>query len=262
MSECRIIDYNYVVQSTVDLTASTASSSFPVSNLKSLHRTKVWRSTNNTNQTVVIDLKTSEEIDSVVVLFHPLDGNKLTPDAVISMQGNATNEWSSPAVSVTLTLDEDFEVASYFWSTANEYRYWRLKVTDPTNESDYIEIGKVILGKATQLSQCPEIGFSYMNDDLSSVSRTEYNQVYSDVKPNVRSFEFNYNILTYADFETLQDIYDRVGSTVPVLLSLDTGEALFDKDRFIIYGNLDGAFNAKHRVMNYFDQPMKIKECF
>lgn len=262
MSSFRILDYNYTWQDNVDLTASTADANFPVSNLTSTLRCKVWRTTSNTDQTVVIDIKTSEEIDSFIMWFHPLDGCKLTSDAVITVQANATNNWTSPAVSVTATLDDDFEVASYFWSTAQEYRYWRVKITDPTNDLDYIEVGKIFLTKATQLSQCPDIGFGYGNDDLSTVTRTEYNQVYADVKPNVKSLDLNMSLLTYADWETLQDIYDRVGSTLPIAISLDTDEALYDKDRFIIYGTLSGDFNAKHRVVTYFDQSIKIKEAF
>lgn len=262
MSSFRILDYNYTWQSNVDLTASTASANYPVSNLQSLHRTKVWRTTSVTDQTVVIDIKTSEEIDSFVMLFHPLDGCKLTNAAVITVQGNATNNWTSPAVSVTATYDDDHEIASYFWSTSQEYRYWRVKITDPTNTTGYLEIGKIVLTKATQLSQCPDIGFGYGNDDLSTVSKTEYNQVYSDVKPNVKSLDLGMSLLTYADWETLQDIYDRVGSTVPIVISLDTDETLYDKDRFMIYGTMPSDFNGKHRVVTYFDQSLKIREMF
>ena len=74
MSEFRIMDFNYVFQSNVDLTASTADSNFPVDNLTSTIRSKVWRTTSVTAQSLVIDLKSTEEIDSFVMFFHPLDG--------------------------------------------------------------------------------------------------------------------------------------------------------------------------------------------
>lgn len=262
MSECRIMDYNYVFQSNVTLTPSTEDTFFPASNLANFGRTKVWRTTSVTSQSLVIDLKTTESIDTFIMLFHPLDGSSLSEGATVTLQGNATDEWSSPAYSGTPTLDEDFEIYSLFLSAAQTYRYWRLVITDPSNDLGYIEVGKIILTKATQLSQCPEIGFSYKNDDLSKQSRNDFNQVYVDVKPNVRTFEFNYAVLSMDDFETLQTIYDRVGSSVPICMSLDTQESLFDKDRFIIYGHMDGTLNSKHHVLTYFDQPLTIKEAF
>ena len=47
MSEFRILDYNYMFQSNVTLTASSADSEYPVSNLKNPIRGKVWRSSSS-----------------------------------------------------------------------------------------------------------------------------------------------------------------------------------------------------------------------
>lgn len=262
MSECRIMDWNYVFLDETDITVLSENTNFPADNLKSTLRSKVFRTTGVSNETIVFDLKTAEDIDSFVMMFHPLDGIKLTTGVTVTVQGSATNSWTSPGVSVTASIDWDHEICTYFWSSSQSYRYWRVKIHDPANGLGYIEVGKIILTKATQLSQCPEIGFSYKTDDTSKQYRSEFNQVYTDIKPNVRTFEFNYKVMLQSDFETLQDIYDRVGSVMPICLSLDTQESLFDKDRFIIYGHLDGNLNSKHVVMDYFDTPLVIKEAF
>src|SRR4051794_23492435 len=60
--ECRILDYNLPFQTTVALSASSADTNFPVSNLQSYTRSKVWRSTGN----FVIDA-TNNKIDFVIV---------------------------------------------------------------------------------------------------------------------------------------------------------------------------------------------------
>jgi hypothetical protein len=56
--ECRILDYNYAFQSNVAITASSSNTEFPVSNIQSTIRSKIWRSAGN----FVIDT-TNNKID-------------------------------------------------------------------------------------------------------------------------------------------------------------------------------------------------------
>jgi hypothetical protein len=263
MSEFRILDDNYAFDPSVIITATSEDPNFPASNLRRYHRSRVWRSaTVDSPQRVVFDLRSIEEIDSFALLFNPIrgEGVKFSDSAVIRLLASATNVWSSPAVDVTLTLDQDYEVITHFFTTAQSYRYWAVEVSDPGNAYGYIEIPKIILSKSTQLSQAPEIGFSDTLEDQSKTDETAYGHRYADLYPTRRSMEFSYSAMTSDDIETLQRIYARVGKVTPIAVALDPTETLFDKDRFFLYGYLNSSFKAGHRFYSFFDSGLSIEE--
>lgn len=260
--EFRILDFNYAFQSATDITASTEDPSFPASNLKNQIRAFTWRSTSATAQYVVFDIKTTEAIDSVAIVFDPHLGIKLSDAATLKIQASATNVWTAPPVDVTLTIDEESGVATHFFSSDQSYRYWRVYIDDPVSAYGYIEIPKVILAKATQLTQGPAPGFQYDVVDQSKKSANEYGQQYWDVYPSKQAMDFDFSVLTYADIETLIDVYDVTGNVRAVAVSLDSTETLFDKDRFFIYGHFKGSLSSKHRAFSYFDTGFGVEEAF
>lgn len=261
-SELRILDFNYLFQRATDLIPSTEDPSFPASNLKNQLRANTWRTTSTTAQSVVIDLRTSEAVDMVVLVFDPMVGIGFTNSAVIKIQANATNVWTSPAYEQSLVIDEDNGIASLFLSSDQTYRYWRLYISDPGNALGYLEVSKLLLGKATQLLQMPNIGFAYNTKDQSKSQKTEYGHEYVDIYPNRKAIDFNYTVITQEDMETLANIYERVGSVRCVGVALDPTETLFDKDRFFVYGRLQGNLGIKQKVIDYFDSALSVEESF
>jgi len=263
MSEFRILDYNYAFDPSVTITATSEDSNFPASNLARYSRSRVWRSSSvATAQRVVFDLKTAEEIDSFAILFNPIQGEgvKLSDTATVKLQANATDSWASPALEVTLSVDDTYGVITHFFSAPESYRYWAVEITDTGNAYGYIEIAKVILAKATQLGQTPEIGFVDSLDDQSKVTETPYGHRYADVYPTRRGFEFDYAAMTEGDIEALQSIFRRVGAVTPIALALDPTATLFDRERFFLYGYLDDKFQSKNRFYSYFDSGLKLVE--
>lgn len=214
----------------------------------------------HTEEGVIIDTISTEAIDSVAVLFDPIDGIKLSGEAVLTIEANPTANFTSPAVTQTLTIDEESAVATHFFSSSQSYRYWRLKIVDTKNPYLYVEVGNIVLGLAMALTQAPEIGFGFKYDDRSKLAVTPYGHQYADVYPTLKGFEFNYNVLQYADLELLMDSFERVGNIGTVVLAIDTSEELFDKDRFFIYGKYSGDFAPKHRVNQLFNLSLRILE--
>jgi len=263
MSEFRILDTNYAFDPVVTIAATSSDTNFPASNLAHPFRSRVWRSSSvAVAQRVVFDLGSTEEIDSFALLFNPIagEGIKLSDTAVIKLQANATDSWAAPAINQTVTLDNAYEVATHFFATSQSYRYWAVEITDTANAYGYIEIAKVLLSKATQLGQTPEIGFTDTLEDQSKTTETPYGHRYADVYPTRRSFEFNYAAMTEADIETLQMIFRRVGKVTPIAVALDPTATLFDKDRFFLYGYLNGSFKSTNRFYSYFDSGLRIEE--
>jgi hypothetical protein len=211
---------------------------------------------------VLIDLLTEDAIDSFALIFDQMVGIKFTEEATLTLQANNTDSWDDPDVSQSLTIDENFSTVTHFFSSDQNYRYWRLKIIDPSNPNLYVELGKIYLTKATQLGQGPEIGLKYSINDLSKNTKNEYGHVYADIYPNQVTLDATFKALTQADMQTLANIYNRVGNTTPICIAHDPTETLFDKDRFFVYGRLKGDFKVTHAFYDYFDTSLSIEEAF
>jgi hypothetical protein len=263
VSEFRILDYNYVFDPSVSITASSEDVNFPASNLTKFQRSRVWRSSGiAATERIVIDLKTPAAIDSFAMIFNPMEGEgiKFSESAVITLKGSATNSWTSPGVSVTPSLNNTYDAITYFFSAPQTYRYWAIEIQDPLNGYGYLEVSKVLLTKATQLGQLPEAGLQDAVSDLSKVAETAYGHRYSDLYPNRRQFDFSYVALTEADTKTLQEIHKRVGAIVPIGVCLDPTETLFEAQRFFLYGYLPDSHGFSNRFYSFFDSTLKLLE--
>lgn len=216
----------------------------------------------HTEEGVVFDLQVPTGIDSFALLFDPADLSKMTQAAVLKLQASATNSWASPPLDITLSIDNDYQVATHFFTSAETYRYWRVKIVDPKNPFLYVEIAKVILSEGIQLTQVPEIGFLETITDNTTEVKNNFGHQYFDEFPLQRSLELNYSIMTESDLKTLQELYKRTGKSTPIGFCLDSGATLFDKDRFFLYGRFNGDFKAKQIFYSYFDTAIAVKEAF
>lgn len=214
----------------------------------------------HTEEWVLADLITTENIDSIGIIFDKTDGINLSNSAVVKVQANATNSWSSPSVNVTLTADTTYDCFTYRWASAQAYRYWRILITDSANANLYVEIGNIILSYATQLTQVPSNGFELSLSDLSKKTENDYGNQFFDIYPSRRSVKFNHIAMSEADVETLYTIYDTVGVVTPIVLWLDPAATIYDKDRFFIYGRLKGDFKSTQNFYTYFDQELELVE--
>lgn len=216
----------------------------------------------HTVERFILDIvSTNEPIDSLALVF-PSTGHKFTDQATIKIKGNHSNSWGSPAVDQTVTIDEDVGVATHFFTTDQAYRYWCVEIVDSENPNLYVELSKVIIAKATNFSKAPSVGFTYSITDRSREEATDFGQRYHDLLPNFQRLSFNFSLLTFDQFETLADIYNRVGTALPVAMAFDTTEELYDVQRFFIYGNLRGNLSPVHRFTSYFDQRLELEESF
>lgn len=248
----KLLTTNLVTENATTVTASTSNPSFPASNLKHPFRSKRYRSTSNSSVTVVFDFVTTEAVNTVVLLWPKEEGIKLSGSAIIKIQANATNIWTTPAVDVTLTVDNSYSVASHHFTTDQSYRYWRLYVHDPLSAWNYIELGTVWIGKSLSIENAQN-GFTFEIQDLSKTTSTAYGHEYVDEYPQRLNGEFNYSLLDYTAVQTLENAYRTNGSKKPVLLIVDPTQNVFNKNHFLLYGKLGNRFGVKHINYNLFD---------
>lgn len=260
MSSLRIVE-NLLFDSALEVTASSEDASFPVSNLTKPLRSDVWRS-DGVDDWVMLDTGTfsGQPVDSCMIFFEPGVGKTLSENAVVKLQASQTNLWSSPAVDLTLSYDSNYESYTHFFSTSQEYRYWRVKITDTYNTDGYIEIPKIVIGESVQITQVPSSGFKHGIVDLSKMESTAYGQMYSDLYPQARTFEFRFQAFSEADLDLLWKLFRRVGKTTPLGVALDSQATLFDKDRFSAYCYIANDFSADHRFYSYFDTAISFRE--
>lgn len=244
----RLMNTNYCTEAATVLTASSSDPSFPVSNLKNPFRSKRWRSTDVTSESVVFDMITTEPVDSALVMWSKEDGILLSNTAVVKLQANATNTWMTPAVDIILTINNVYELATHYFTSDQNYRYWRVVVEDPGNPNGFLELGVVWIGKSLVIPNAQN-GFTFQLVDTSKVSVTDFGHTYVDEYPLSAALQFQYQYLDYATVQILENAYRTNGIRKPVVLVLDAEEQVFVKDHFIVYGKLQNKFGLTH--VNY-----------
>lgn len=245
----RIISKDLVNIATV--TASSSEIYLPVTNIQNSLRSKPWRSTSKTDQWVMIDLGSAQDVDSVIILL-PINGHKIySGNQTIKIQANDADSWDSPSIDQALTLS-GFDQLTHYFSTAVSYRYWRVTLTDSSALTDYLEIGKVILGKSESVQNC-ENGFKVEYIDNTKLQKNDFGNVYADLYPTLRRFSMNYNALTTDTVDKLADIFLDHGNHTPLFMVLDETDTVLDKDRYSIYGLITNNFVQNHRSYDIFN---------
>jgi hypothetical protein len=214
----------------------------------------------HTEESVIFDLGTIDSIDSVAVQFSPLNGIQLTNGATLKVQANATPNFNSPAVDETLVIDDQFNIASHFFTTDQTYRYWRIVTIDPQNPNLYVELGGVVLAKATVLTQPPEKGFTFDVVDQSKQQRNTFGHEYVDEYPLLKSVGISYKVLQYADVKTLDRMFRRNGVKIPVMVVIDEAEDCFDKDHYIVWGKFQNNLSTTQEINLLFNTDLRITE--
>lgn len=244
------------------ITSTTEDAEFPVSNLSLNSRSQVWRSASaTTTDRVVIDLGSAKDIDSFAMFFDALNPLPLTTSVTLKLQANATDSWGSPSVDETLTLDTKYKVASHFFSSTQNYRYWAVYVSDATNPNSQVQLDLLYLAEAAALSQVPEIGFTDRIKDQSKARSTAYGHEYWDIYPNRAQRNFSWKAMSESDKILLKDIYTAVGNHDPIVTALDTDENIFtDKDEYLLYCRILGDYSAKQKFISFFDYRLNVRE--
>jgi hypothetical protein len=213
----------------------------------------------HTEESVVIDTITTENINTVAILWDKFEGIKLSDTAVIKIQANATNNWTSPAVDQTLTINDTYEIATYHFVSDQSYRYWRLKIVDPVNVNLNVEVGVVILGKSLSVENADN-GFKYQVNDESKVTSNNYGNEFMDILPQFSTLSFDYKVLDYDQIVLLENMYRTNGRVTPVIVFLDEFSTVFNKDHIVVYGKLSRPSTLNHMNYNLFTYDLQITE--
>jgi len=197
------------------LTASSEDSEFPASNTQHHWWKKYWKSTGVSGEWLKIDLGSAQDIKAFAIKYH-----NFTTGATLKIQANSSDSWTSPPVDETLNITSDVIVK--FWSSAQNYRWWRIYIDDAGNSDGYLLVGRVFLGGHVELSRVYSYGFEFQYIDPSGIIFSSNGQIATNQKDRYKRFSYNFRGLTSTDKSNLETIFDSVGQSIPYFFCADS----------------------------------------
>ena len=218
---------------TATLTASSEDSTLIVEHLTHVHKTKVWRVDGTlSSDDVVADLTTAASVTSAIILAHTIPAT-----ATIKIQGNDTDEWSSPSVDETITHSTGTMAKAF---TGGSHRYWRLFI-DKDDPGDQFDIGRLFIGTYTTLPQPRNYSEQFI--DPSEVSKAVGGQTYTYAKTPYKQVSLSYNTLSETNYQLLETLFDSIGTHTPLFLQVNTASPVEDYQ----YLRIVNAINRKYQ---------------
>lgn len=248
------IAYNNLINGieSTDITASTEDFLYPVSNLLSQRVAKAFRTQDASAQTVVFDLGTAQNVNTIAII-----GHNLTASATLTIEANAADSWGSPSVSTSLTYI-DGPIIKYL-SSSESYRYWRLSIDDATNTDGYISLGVVWLGEYLTIDPASLLNFSVTKVRDDTVVYGRGRQKYASVGVGWRRFDLSFPRTGGTMLTSIQTMYDTVGNHTSCIF------ANFDDLRTYplvepVYCSIVGDLDFNHSSRMQFEYSLVLEE--
>jgi hypothetical protein len=177
----------------------------------------------NTDEWITFDMGVPVNPTEFCLIGRRNEAIKISPTAVIKLQGSSTNAWTTPEYTSTLTYNDEviLSTSSTGFHTS-ELRYWRVSVEDQ-NANGYIEVGALLIGESYEPTRGAVVfPFKSKLIDLSKTQRSEGGQTFSDIYEKTESFDIEWNALTTTEVEQLVSIFNTYGTAHPFFISFDS----------------------------------------
>lgn len=208
----------FYIHNEIDIATAVVSSEnaqFPLANLSDPRRTKVFRSTSNSDS-ITLDFGYPVLINSVMIVDDPMTGNKLT--ACLVKIDNSSD--FSTAISDSMTIDPIHGFSFVNFTTTVPVRYLRLEMTAA---SGYCEIAKLFAG--TNVSLGSEIDFSlplsFSYANKSQVTMNRYGQKFIDEIGTQKKINGAMKSLSKTELDGILEIFDWAMTTKPLWVQFD-----------------------------------------
>lgn len=214
---------------TATVTASSAATNYPVTNIATRHATDQWRSTGIADEWVKADLGADTVVRAIAIKSSNLAaGDHLNLQAQTAANGD---DWDgTPALTLNVTVTITAAMVSkgiivYNWEAApTACRYFRILMT--AHAGTYISIGRIFLGSFVE----PDYDYDkdYDDDpvDPSTVIETPAGQKYVNVRPQRRRISLNFSEITAADFAKFDALRVALGRAQTFFVELDPASDL------------------------------------
>lgn len=240
---------------------STAVGDHDKKNLTSQPLRETWRSTDTTTQEIVLQANDTTVIPDVFAIM----GHNFSSNAIVTLMGNNSNSWGSPAFQVTLAYNK--KIMAYVGSLGAAFQYYKVKIQDAGNPCGYIEIGRILAGKSFTFTSNEDIddNFSISTQDLAYQMKSEGFFRASNERVKIASTTLNFPQLNSSpangptdNYEGLLSLADFVGTTLPFLTIVDPSDPYFK----IFWGQFNKLPSESYSVSRYVTLKCDIDETY
>lgn len=251
-NECfKIYDVNLVDQATV--VASSENALFPALNLKDPRRSKVYRSTSNSDS-LVLDFQESSEVNGIFIVADKRAGFGV---ATVTIEFNGTDSWGAPAESVSVPFSTIHGIGYVELPTTISYRFARIVLTSSLG---FCELSKVFIGKDIGLTRSIGFGWTLKDEELSLKQKNRYGQTFVDVILRQKIIGFALKNMQKEDLALINIMLDRVGETKPFYIKLGEDNMVDDYRRFSGPVYLEDIPTITNAHFNRYNLSMSVRE--
>ena len=191
----------------------------------------------------------------------------LSDEAVVKLQANNLDLWTSPAVDVSVPVENLAAMAVLDTSVTTSYNYFRIVVIDRKNPLGpeeltfgYAYVGDHVTMTSTNIAR----GFSKRLVDPSIVSSSESGALFFEERPRYLEISGSeIQMLNGTDADEIEQLFYDLGVTTPFLLSIDPDETisrnLSDLTRLMI---MTESPEFQHVIYDYYNVGFSMRESF
>lgn len=218
----------------------------------------------HTNEQIIFDLGFPSNPKAFVAVGERNLPLKISPNAVVKIQGNHTNTFTTPAVDLTVNY-EDFALAR--WDVdglggVNSYRYWRFYIEDKSNVRQYLEFNAIYLGDMHDATRgCVVFPLETNKIDNSQIIFSEHGQAFAREIPKSQIVRLGWEVLTKDEVESLNEHWENVGLTQSFFVILDLQEAFTtQKEKSVMLVKFDSEISTRLVSPNNFQMAWQLRE--
>jgi hypothetical protein len=230
----------------------------PASNLALMQPGDMWQSSNLTSLYFEVDLGSAQAINLVALLFTNLTAAATWQVRGATSQANLTAApgYNSGAISFRAeTASAETRLHGYlFLSTAQNYRYWRVDLTDAANPATFVNAGRLVISSAWQSSRFQRKGEAITVTDTSKITRMTGGQAIPTPYPVLMGRDFTIPYLT--EDEMYAQVYELArlrGTSKEALVIMDPA-ATTHQQKKMIYGLFASGVQISRPELKLFEQ--------
>ena len=204
---------NLVDASAASMSASSAISTLPASNVQTQLIERVWRTTTAAAaEYITADLGSAQAVTAFLLQNH----NLLVTEAMQLEADNDPAFGSATLYAVTWAAGTIARIIS-----SNSKRYWKYSFTK-TSAAVQREAGRLFLGTYADTTEQPDFG-GWESDptDLSVAQRSRGGQVYSDIRSSFRTLRLDFSMIGETDKATIEAVATACGTHTSFFIQVD-----------------------------------------
>ena len=216
----------------------------------------------NTSEWILWDMGIASNPTAFMMCDQRNRALKLSPNGSFFIEGNESNNFTSPSFSQELTYDDEIiGLINDSGLHTQSLRYWRVRFEDQ-NPYGYIQIGAFFLGTAFEPTR-GRLSFPLQSqyEDRSVTVTSEGGQVFSDIYEQSQTYTLKWIGLQKEDKEDINQIFNDYGTSSPFFISLDTDSVYStSKNRMYKFVRFQGEPSWEIVTPNNFNCSMVLRE--